>query len=1269
MINVMKKVMAFSGNGDGPYINQDSSGFELNMVDFRRIFRKRAADSCPYPYTPCFIDARADVYIPVAKKELESIHDGNTYKVLDRLALYNQDKLEDLYGSSESFSGYTILFLTVDDVNSGLNELLQEGTWNDKPLSRWLKIVIVGRIEDCPLSPDIISRIKGVPSFDVLALASINDANAEGLTVDIGPEVDEPKAIDSVDQKQWESLPIIASAERLAEMSFLTYRTCLDGALLEDKPVVVTSIEEYLSVREQFPEAKCLRLSEIQVPVRESLRLKDFEKLDLCLFASSLKVEALIHQRCNGDLFSLKDRCLVLPLGVSSELYQYVSKSAGGLWGITINDAWWPVAGIKFIDLKETDCSFYISGPAFPQEITYKNAEAQIFEEFKMLTYQGVSTSTSVANIIYKTIMLLVFSRAAIRLIQGPPSIGKDFLSEQILHVIQQMFPEYIVAHHVTASYESSIIDELIEIRAQHPTKQIVILVSELNLLSHEDIKELLLFAGQDSRIKIIGTQNSDQNCSGRFSTSFLNHYRTRLYLNAKDLQKMLKKYLKTEFPLYARKVSREFIKSTVEMVHELNGIRLLMDSTMNIKQPHLTFRQLKRIIDCLVLSLASPFAKSGDCYNNVVDSLAMYSLGAFAGKIAQNTSDEYHRIQMDKMSLPKQTRNLDSPQELDDLQGQLRPTPGERPPPPLWESRCKKYRNFTLALEYINELSWLETRSGADGTSIITSCSFRAYQRAQPMAIPGAGTPVVYVKRASDANWNKLSGGEFLVSYTEEEDFEMKIHTENPLRLYSETQTEQPLEAVAKHQGPETLTTLSLFQLKVLEQIARLKGISLPHKNVVLTLMGLKEDADQNYIIQSVFTYFNGYIDDDFQQKPYCDLLRDTQYHGARYLVWSFINRAGQCLHQAELIEIFLKACGVPVETVSGDGHRFNIIHLPNGEPVIFDVSYIEFEERQTWKWLQQVHTELSELDVRYQKSPFVIQWNNLYRMGCWVDRDMLRQLPLFGQRFIEGTIILDYFSGIETQSGVYKIGKEERMVLVKLSKLLEKDAVTDPEIMQELMRVIERCREIVDAEQKKMEIQISETNQQVTGDDEPLPPLPPLDLEMDAQPGAAQVPRAEQVYEQLRLAPTRLRRVLDDIEDKQNQDEAQALAAGVSLFLISQFPKTFIRVQHIVPEGQLTARSALRFKGADGKIYNIVRITKPVASNAVSSVTTWRTSDKEALVLTQTGLKRSGAIRPEDRCLELSVKQRQLINKVFAQNGLAQFVDPKERQVSLST
>ena len=63
---------------------------------------------------------------------------------LDKSVLYVIDKSDAIFNATTP----TVLFLTLDDIDPGLNELLESFIWNGQRVSEHLSIVVVGNAQD-----------------------------------------------------------------------------------------------------------------------------------------------------------------------------------------------------------------------------------------------------------------------------------------------------------------------------------------------------------------------------------------------------------------------------------------------------------------------------------------------------------------------------------------------------------------------------------------------------------------------------------------------------------------------------------------------------------------------------------------------------------------------------------------------------------------------------------------------------------------------------------------------------------------------------------------------------------------------------------------------------------------------------------------------------------------------------------------------------------------------------------------------------------------
>ena len=83
-------------------------------------------------------DGDADAYMADIKRRASNI------TFLDKSVLYVIDKSDAIFNATTP----TVLFLTLDDIDPGLNELLESFIWNGQRVSEHLSIVVVGNAQD-----------------------------------------------------------------------------------------------------------------------------------------------------------------------------------------------------------------------------------------------------------------------------------------------------------------------------------------------------------------------------------------------------------------------------------------------------------------------------------------------------------------------------------------------------------------------------------------------------------------------------------------------------------------------------------------------------------------------------------------------------------------------------------------------------------------------------------------------------------------------------------------------------------------------------------------------------------------------------------------------------------------------------------------------------------------------------------------------------------------------------------------------------------------
>lgn len=1221
-----------------------------------------------YSDTPCFVHADTSYirYISdllnVANQYLEENEYSRSYTVLDPKALYNDDQVATLFDESRGVFHYPILFLTPDDVNSGLNELLQEGKWDGRPVSKNLRIVIVGNRNEVALSGDIVSRIRGLHSDDVSILCPVKESPFKTEDESIHRPEDDPN---------WLQVDTISNPLELAQLDYITYRNCMEGQDPSGQLVVVNSLGEYQMVMTTFPDATCVRCPAIQEVVPSEYLGNTEDPEGIYLFSSFMDVDAQVDAYLNGDYGQLNHKTIYLPSKLSSELYQRFSFSEQG-WVMVINGDIWPIGDLKFFPIQTQSFDFQASPFRFPQGVTPKTGIMQMKKEFEHLRTQGVETDTSMAKACFDTVMTFMQEPAPLMILQGPPASGKDFITEHILTLLERMAPSRVVSAHVTASYETTLIKDLIALRAEHPSKQIILLVSELNLLSKEDLQELSVFVQLDGRIKVIGTQNSQSNHSGRFETDFLSCSSTELALNLEDMHMMGELYFSHTYAREYELLPKCFVSQLIKFVKLLEPYLEQTRSNLSGKRV-LSFRQIKHMIDGYVRMIDGPFS-------DVVSlaELAESILGMYLGP--QGLSKELADVLYSEAKIKElweeyfySAADASISNNVNLLTGvgySLRPSPSMSYPVMEWETDDRDFQRFLLCskpkiLEAVipcfpyrepMQAHYDQKKGGATNIYTVPSLS------------PGA----VFVSKL-DPSSSEMDEEEELfsehtltdelmaASYQYDSPCRFETFVEDPIFLFSsegvqdvesyleDELTWTPWGYINDTDKVDSFRQLSDKQILILRQILDLKGFDSlpPDRRGVVALLGLRQDANDGEILREVYNFFNEFIDADFKQIPFCPLLDDEE---SRYNVWSFINKTGVCRNQAPLVEIFLRACGFAVESVSNSVHVYNIVLLPNGRPVIFDLSYFISNLTKEGELWGQINDKIDALPQWFKETQFYLSHNYMRR------NLHIQELSLVHQHIVYIRDVIEIFEDITML--FEEMPKNHPEILAMKTKLID-----CPVSLEVLRKLFAEFKGVVDRHRPP------EDRDDNSSGKEAEPAQKSKEVKKRPAIKKSTIPKcfsSRNVLEVLKTDPRKLNTYLDLITEQPDKI-AESIANGVGRFLLSQFPSSSRQDIMIVQEGHLLARSALKFKGADGLMYNYVRITKPVPDNSVPALTDWVAENPKTLVLTESGLKAAGTLDGSERYLDLSPKQRFLLNKVFAENGCAKFQDPEALQLAV--
>lgn len=1285
----MKRIILFITVNFDKKIRASKGVFECGkaMHVSNKIVAYSSSDPSPVPKgylaSPCFVDAGPG-YMDAVKKK----YPNRGY--LDAYALYNEAHKERLYSGEE-----LILFLSAEDVNSGLNELLQSGKWEGQKLSDGVTIVIVGSLKNSKLSRDIFSRICYLHRDEL----SAQFPPEESSTVSLDPEPD----YSSQELTDWESLTEVSSPEDLASCDFQNAQLCYEGLYTEQKIIIVDNIDDYIDLKANYPNATYVKTSLACIPVSAEKRQGERESdIDgVYLYSSCADYELQINAACSGDLKTLSSKVVYLPERLEADLYQRVRLTDHG-WQLQVDRQWIDVAGVKWYSLGPESFCFRVKPYSFSPPIEKDKGLRFIIKEFERLEDQGVFSKryyeygghTCVGKLLDKINDFVLSSPAhPFFIIRGGPGLGKDFLTGHILRLYQQLDPGRIAMAHITASYESSAIQTLLELRQMHPEKRLLLIISELNLFSEEDLQELAKFLELDGNIQVIGTQNSDSDCSGRFSIPLSKFQEFEFLVDKDDMVEMLDRYIEHNYTEYKHLIPENYTRQSVsfyfDWVNSTVWYKLYVAGFKNLIKS--TFRQVLHATDLYIKyevierggrSPIWAFETAFACYN-----IPDLSGGVF----------EYFEDLLNK--------RVGNPQ----LAGSMgnftyRVTPNSERNISNWKSSPEAYRIFLCPQSHHFVSSDNAAQHESQASTETVEATIEYLDTSEKVSL--LGVPTFEPSRITILD---IRTGEVLDRFDGEDERAAKpfsfdrpclirINSSRPLDFFSNAMYKEgvALSSYTSARNPDG-PFLNDKQEAVLKQILKLKGLSFDPitRESVLKLFGLPSDSDDGRLLDGVYRYFNLYMDIAFEQMPFCDLLDGDDE--AQYQVWSFINQAGVCRHQGALVEILLKACGIDVEVVVNVSHVFAVVTLPTGQPVIFDLRHFRGDRIRVGKQVRGFSRHMEALPESLKSTDFYKQWQ--FYQGYLMNRyaEECEELHLF------------WAENVERHQKLWKayIKLESDPLLARLKGVFWHYLTIGPILKNDenynahmwILDRMQKMMQVIDYEEKLRSL---DGPSPLTEDRESIVAkltTQGFDIEsflthlkglyetamlqkrqskavkrQDAIVITAPAPTSrtennafkengQKIYRALKACPDKLQGYLNKAELNSEKEWIN----GIGLWIMGQFPLTYTKKLRIVPEGQLKARAASMFVGADGRKYAKVRSITPKIDSKVTAIRHWITSDKKAMVLTTQGLKLGTALDGTETFPQIGPRTIDGLNAMFKANKLPTLVSEKRLTLAI--
>lgn len=850
---------------------------------------------------PCLVETEyQDYYIP----NLISLLGGDSdVQCVDHRVLFDVDQLNDII----KYAKPILMLLDMNELNKNniapttLNDLLENKLWSYEckrlELSN-VNIVVVGKNKQ--LTPDIRERLFHCISTHFLC--SIN-YNIETDNLGLGNAKLEPESLAMFDSGDY---PTVSYPQDILEADYQTIEYVLQYGYREDIPIYVS--------RNRTDE---LQLLPDQVQQNASIFFVEYgglvDSLDWTLDEVNCKNHVMLYesnpnlvtQLLSLSVIDLENTVFCVPDRQSPiySMFKYIKSTKS--WSITKSGQDYPIAGIKVYPSSINVADVLTSVKTQPYSFDAIQLREEVEYNYKLFT------ATRVAQDIINAAVGFLQSEMMFLGISGDSGIGKDALVLALLHEIQAM-NDQIKIEHMTAGSDISVIDFCQQLRHAHPSKLIILLASELNMISEDAMRDLSLFLAADGGFRVIGTLNQGETFKSRFVMNYIKQF----------VESIEGGFYEDELKGFANWFwgridhNNEFDLNTAELIachktraeYSQPGLRTLCRAINQLKQ----FAQHTLAPDEIV----NPYTMYGDVIVSAFKRLLYFS----SLKCKKRTDSDFQAITSGSFLSDPRGRTLGSY------------------PIPVWKSVAGNL-NPSFASKLGECLDY-------------KSCDVMAIKRY--IDDPDNWSVIEAVGRCPQSDLvvfpTKTLSAIYYCSYDDEETVVTLIaqSKQGLLPCYTEVMGEgEIVDAEIVPSDELDSDVKGFFTVFFGHKTGRVESdVQLSDlRKVVLQHIGLKgcHHLTKRELVKQIVAWFNGYYDGEFLEKPAINGLDGL----IRRRLWSFLNRRGICSDQAYLIHTICQLFGVASEVHVNSTHEFVVLE----DKVILDVSYFKFQEKQAYK------------------------------------------------------------------------------------------------------------------------------------------------------------------------------------------------------------------------------------------------------------------------------------------------------------------------------
>ncbi|MBT5856495.1 DUF4116 domain-containing protein [bacterium] len=453
----------------------------------------KLSDLLSFEFT--FIETNPDQFLPqflrdLGSKNIQRITPSSLYKQHTEETGQDLDTQQTLYGTTLP----TVLIIPTDDINSGHNDLLQDRRWLGRKISDHVKIIVVGHYND--LTKDVQNRIDS-DYIDEYSLQYQNKPSS--------PKTDELGA----DQLRYKQLSRITTVQAL-ELDIITLEQKSKHNVSQNELVVVQSDGELnaVSSTDKPPHRYLLTRLPDEVYQKHSTKesdvviyqyLSDFGKnID-----RQLSQQGIHNEDTQKIEEYLKDQVIRIPTKPKLDIVANFKKHMGK-WKLQYRDNWYQVKGIQ------THAPTHKSSTP-----THLNIVSPELLKQDYFNDSSLYMDNDIAREVFDALSEFATNDPQWLILEGAPGLGKDALTKHFLKMLGQN-ADNIHVEEITSAPDQPLLEQIVDTHEQHPGKNIVFQISEINLISPAQLNEIFHFI-QGKNIKIIGTQNAQSQISNRF--------------------------------------------------------------------------------------------------------------------------------------------------------------------------------------------------------------------------------------------------------------------------------------------------------------------------------------------------------------------------------------------------------------------------------------------------------------------------------------------------------------------------------------------------------------------------------------------------------------------------------------------------------------------------------------------------------------------------------------------------------------------------------